>query len=117
MVRNRAWKQKPPRTGRSGGVIRPNLPASVGSLSLSLDYFSIKVKNGVSNLSARTLLNRCYSDTSFDPNAGFCQFVERDADQALTVYSRYINLATDIVKGFEFNGRYARDLLGWPIRS
>ena len=95
-----------------GVVIRPVLPESVGQLSLSLDYFNIKVSNGVADLDAGTILNRCYGDSNFDPNAGFCRFVERDANDALTVTSSFVNLSEDIRKGFEFNGRYARDLFG-----
>ena len=93
-----------------GAVVRPRLPASIGTLSLSLDYFNIKVENGVSDLSGATILNRCYTAASFDPNGGFCRFVERDPNQALTVTSSFVNLAEDNVKGFEFNGRYGRDL-------
>lgn len=94
-----------------GAVLSPRLPNSLGSLSLSLDYFDIKVENGVADLSGGTILNRCYSDPNFDPNAGFCRFVTRDANNALTVVSSFVNLSEDIVKGYEFNGRYANDLL------
>ncbi|WP_324807837.1 TonB-dependent receptor [Sphingomonas sp. LY29] len=95
-----------------GAVLRPRLPASFGQLSLSLDYFNIKVENGVSDLAGGTILSRCYSDPNFDPNAGFCRFVTRDANQALSVTSSFVNLSEDIVKGYEFNGRYAKDLFG-----
>lgn len=93
-----------------GVVVQPPLPKRFGSLSLALDYFNVKVDNGVSSLTAGTLLSRCYGDTAFDPNGGFCRFVERDSNNILTVNSGYVNLSTDIVKGFEFNGRYAADL-------
>ncbi|WP_106639716.1 TonB-dependent receptor plug domain-containing protein [Allosphingosinicella vermicomposti] len=92
-----------------GAVARPTL-GSAGSLSLALDYFDIKVENGVSSLGAGTILNRCYGDTAFDPDAGFCRFVVRDANNELEVNSDYVNLSTDIVKGFEFNARYAVDV-------
>ncbi|MDP1027432.1 TonB-dependent receptor [Sphingomonas sp. KR1UV-12] len=95
-----------------GAVVSPRLPESVGSLSLSLDYFDVKVKNGVSDLDGGTILSRCYSNANFDPTAGFCRFVQRDANQALTVTSSFVNLSENIVKGYEFNGRYARDLFG-----
>ncbi|MBB3910395.1 TonB-dependent receptor plug domain-containing protein [Sphingomonas desiccabilis] len=95
-----------------GAVVRPPLPESIGSLSLSLDYFDIKVENGVSDLAGGTILNRCYEAQNFDPTAGLCRFVERDSNNALIVTSSFVNLSENIVKGFEFNGRYARDLFG-----
>lgn len=95
-----------------GAVLSPRLPASVGALSLSVDYFDVKVDNGVSDLSAGTILARCYGAANFDPTAGFCRFVTRDTNQALSVVSSFVNLSENIVKGFEFNGRYARDLFG-----
>ncbi|WP_394269035.1 TonB-dependent receptor domain-containing protein [Qipengyuania sp.] len=94
-----------------GVVVNPPIPESVGSLSLALDYFDIKVSNGVSQLGAGNILNRCYSDPAFAPEAGFCRLIERDENNILTVNNGYVNLATDIVKGYEFNGRFATDLL------
>lgn len=95
-----------------GAVVRPALSESIGSLSLSLDYFDIKVSNGVADLAGGVILTRCYADPNFNPSEGFCRFVERDSNNALTVTSSFVNLAEDVVKGFEFNGRYARDLFG-----
>jgi len=95
-----------------GVVAKPTLPWGLGQLSASLDYFDIKVSNGVANLSGATILDRCYSTENFDPNAGFCRFVTRDANDALTVTSSYVNLSQDIVKGYEFNARYASRLFG-----
>ncbi|WP_337190512.1 TonB-dependent receptor plug domain-containing protein [Tsuneonella aeria] len=94
-----------------GVVAQPPLPSSIGSLSLALDYFDIKVDNGVSQLGAGNILSRCYGDTAFDPNEGFCRLQTRDANNRLTVNNGYVNLSTDIVKGYEFNGRFATDLL------
>ena len=95
-----------------GAVISPRLSEAFGSISLSLDYFDVKVSNGVSDLSAATILGRCYGNANFDPTAGFCRFVTRDANQALSVTSSFVNLSENIARGFEFNGRYAHDLLG-----
>jgi outer membrane receptor protein involved in Fe transport len=95
-----------------GAVVQPRLPDAFGQFSLALDYFDIKVENGVSSLGAATILNRCYGDSAFNATAGFCRFVNRDANNILRVNSDYVNLATDIVKGYEFNGRYSRDLFG-----
>ena len=96
-----------------GVVARPTLPGDLGSLALSLDYFSIKVSNGVASLSGQTILDRCYQNpTNFDPTSGFCRFVTRDSNNALTVISSYVNLSQSNVKGYEFNGRYTNRLFG-----
>ncbi|MXP13411.1 TonB-dependent receptor [Altererythrobacter confluentis] len=95
-----------------GVVVSPPLPEAIGRFSASLDYFDIKVSNGVSDLAGGTILSRCYSDPNFDPNAGFCRFVTRDPNQRLEVVSSYVNLSEDIVKGFEANARYSRDIFG-----
>ncbi|WP_300974752.1 TonB-dependent receptor [Sphingomonas sp. LHG3406-1] len=95
-----------------GVVARPPIPASIGQLSLALDYFDIKVKNGVSDLAGDTILNRCYSAENFDPAAGFCRFVTRDPNNALSVVSSFVNLSESIVKGYEFNGRFSTRAVG-----
>ena len=94
-----------------GAVVQPRISSST-SLALAVDYFDIKVSNGVSALSGATILNRCYNDSDFDPAAGFCRFVSRDANNILTVTSGYVNLSEDVVKGYEFTGRFATDLFG-----
>jgi len=95
-----------------GAIVRPPLPSAWGSLSLALDYFSIKVDNGVSDLAGETILSRCYEASNFDPTGGLCRFVQRDGNNALTVTSSFVNLSEDVVKGYEFNGRYAQNLFG-----
>jgi iron complex outermembrane recepter protein len=94
-----------------GVVAKPEL-SSTTSLALALDYFNIKVDNGVSSLGGATILGRCYGAVEFDPNDGFCRFVTRDANNVLTVTSGFINLSTDVVKGFEFTGRLSSEILG-----
>lgn len=94
-----------------GVVLQPRISAST-TFAFALDYFDIEVTNGVSALSGTTILNRCYNEVDFDPNGGFCRFVQRDANQILTVTSGYVNLATDIVRGFEASARFGTDLFG-----
>ncbi len=92
-----------------GAVVQPRISSST-TLALALDYFDIKVENGVSALTGATILNRCYNDANFDANEGFCRFVERDANNILTVTSGFVNLSEDVVKGYEFTGRFATDV-------
>ncbi len=94
-----------------GVVIRPRLSESVGNLSLAFDYFDIEVKNGVSRVGAGNILQRCFRDPEFTGGEGFCRLVSRAPNDAqLTVNNNFINLSTDVVRGFEANLRYARDV-------
>lgn len=94
-----------------GFVARPRI-SSTTSVSFAIDYFDIEVTNGVSALSGTTILNRCYQDAQFDPATGFCRFVSRDSNNILSVTSGYVNLATDIVRGFEASARFSTEVLG-----
>jgi outer membrane receptor protein involved in Fe transport len=94
-----------------GAVVQPRISNST-TLGLAVDYFDIEVSNGVSSISGGTILSRCYSGVDFNPAEGFCKFVKRDANQILAVTSGYVNLSKDIVKGYEFTGRFATDLFG-----
>lgn len=94
-----------------GAVVTPRLSNTV-SLNFALDYFDITVENGVTSLGGGTILSRCFNEVDFDPNEGFCRFVKRDANNILTVTSGFVNLATDKVKGFEFQGRVSADVFG-----
>lgn len=96
----------------AGLVIRPAIPEALGSLSIAVDYFDIKVENGVSLLSSGNILSRCYTDTAFDPAGGFCRFVKRDTNKLLQVTSGYVNLTTNNVKGWELTSRFATDAVG-----
>jgi len=95
-----------------GAVLRPKLPASIGEFSFAVDYFNIKVENGVAQVGEQNILSRCYtSPTDFAGDTGFCRLVSRDAanGNALTVNNNYFNTATQKVRGIEFNARLARN--------
>lgn len=94
-----------------GAVVAPRMSDDF-SVSAALDYFNIKVENGVSSLGGGTILSRCYGATDFSPTEGFCRFVTRDPNNILTVTSGFVNLSTDVVKGFEFTGRLSANLMG-----
>jgi len=90
-------------------VFQPRLSDGM-SLSLSADYFDIKVSNGVSSLGGGDILSRCYGVEDFDPTQSFCAFVNRDANNILEVTSGFVNLTDNAVKGYEFNARLGFDL-------
>lgn len=94
-----------------GVVLQPEI-SSTTTLSLALDYFDIEVENGVTALGGTAIINRCYESQDFGSGERFCDFVSRNANNILTVTSGFVNLATDVVKGYEFNGRFGTDVLG-----
>ena len=94
-----------------GIILQPALPTGWGDLSLAVDRFDIKVDNGVSRAGTPNILSRCYDDPEFRAGGGFCNLVTRNAgNNALTVNNSYVNLATDVVRGYEFNVRYTNDV-------
>lgn len=94
-----------------GGVITPELPEPFGRFAFSADYFSIKVKDGVSQVGAGSILSLCYDDKDFRAGGGFCRLVTRAKDSnALTVVNSYINISSAVVKGFDYNLRWTGDV-------
>ena len=56
-------------------------PSFVNNLSVSLDYWKIKIESAVSNATAGQVINGCY-DATLNPGFGynvFCQGIQRDA--------------------------------------
>jgi iron complex outermembrane receptor protein len=94
-----------------GVILQPTLPTGFGNLSFALDRFDVKVDNGVSRAGVANILSLCYNDAQFRNGGGYCNLVTRNASTgALTVNNSYINLATDIVRGYEYNLRYSNDI-------
>lgn len=95
-----------------GVIVQPPLPAGWGDLSMALDRFDIEVTNGVSQIGGAALLQLCYDDPQFRSGGGFCRLVSQRAQgsNALTVSNGFINLSTDIVRGYDFTARYAANV-------
>ena len=97
----------------SGGVVlHPRFGKKFGDLSIAVDYFAIEVDNGVSRLGTGAILNKCYTDPQFRAGGGFCRLVTRAPNNTLSVNNNYVNLATDKVRGLDYNVRYSHDLAG-----
>jgi iron complex outermembrane recepter protein len=94
----------------AGIIIEPPL-GRYGSLSLAVDFFDLRVDNGVAQAGYGYVLNTCYSDPDFQTDTGVCGLVSRDpGSNALTVTDGYVNLSTDVVRGFEYQVRYEKDI-------
>jgi iron complex outermembrane recepter protein len=95
-----------------GVILQPKFGSGFGDLSVAVDYYDIKVNNGVSRAGATGILSLCYDDPQFRAGGGFCRLINarNPSSQALTVNDSYVNLSQDIVRGFDFTVRYARDI-------
>jgi outer membrane receptor protein involved in Fe transport len=94
-----------------GVIIQPPLPDWLGDLSLAVDYYNIEVVDQVAQIGAVNILERCYDDPQFRAGGGFCRLVDPRApgSNALTVFDSYINIATQIAEGYDYNLRYIRE--------
>ena len=100
-------------TNKSLGIIlQPALPTGWGDLSLALDRFDIQVDNGVASVGGVNIINRCYDDVAFRAGGSFCRFVapRNPSSSQLSVTNGFINLATDVVRGYDFTARYTNDV-------
>ena len=95
-----------------GVIFQPELPSGFGGLSVAIDRFDVTVDNGVDRAGAGNILARCYDDTGFRAAGGFCRLVaaRNPVTQALVVSDSFVNLATDIVRGFDYTLRYTNDI-------
>ncbi|MGH7020062.1 MAG: TonB-dependent receptor, partial [Brevundimonas sp.] len=96
-----------------GFIFQPKLPSGWGDLSFATDYYSIEINNSVVRLGGAAILDDCYNSNAadFNANVGNCSFISRSStNNALTVESSYINIATDKAKGLDYTLRYRRDV-------
>ena len=88
-----------------GAVVQPNF-GELGKLSLSADYFNIKVDGGVSQLGFGAILQQCYDDPDFRAES-ICDLIVRNSTNQLTVTTGFVNISTAKVTGWDFNARYS----------
>ena len=96
-----------------GAVFTPRLKQGWGDLAVAVDYYEIEVNNGVSRLGSANIMNDCYASTpdEFKARTGLCRLISRDPQTGyLRVIDSYVNIATDVVKGLDYNLRYRNDV-------
>lgn len=102
-----------------GGVLNAKM-GGLGNLSFAVDYFDVKVENGVSQLGFATILAQCYDSApaDFAAGQGTCSLIQRQAGTpyGLTVTQGYVNISSAIIKGIDFNLRYNVPLAGGQFR-
>ncbi|HWJ70755.1 MAG TPA: TonB-dependent receptor [Sphingobium sp.] len=84
----------------------PLRSGAFADFSLSVDYYSIDIKNVISTVPGLTVLSKCYnldgSNPGYDASNLYCQLIERDtAGQLVTVATPYLNLGSLKTDGIE----------------
>lgn len=107
-----------------GAVVTAPFANPWGSgLSLSVDYYNIKIKDVISQVSAVTTLNKCYnldgSNPSYGPSSIFCSQVTRDPTTGFITFvaTPYLNLGGLKTSGFDVQADWKinlGDTLGLP---
>jgi outer membrane receptor protein involved in Fe transport len=92
-----------------GLILQPQIGDS-GALSVAVDYFDIKIDEGVDQPGATNILPRCYDDPDFRAGGGLCRLVTRNANNGLTVSNAHTNIATQVVRGIDYTIRFDHDL-------
>lgn len=91
-----------------GVVIEPSF---VPGLSLTVDYYNIKVESLIAALTAQTIINLCYGSAT-GINNPFCATVQRDPTTGLfvepAVISGGVNFAAQKTKGIDFDLAYRK---------
>ncbi len=97
----------------SAGVVVT--PAAIDGLTLSLDYYNIKIEKGISNLGPEFILNQC-----LDGNLSQCELVRRglpgdlwigsDRNTSGHIVALQDNLAIEKVVGYDLIADYAFDI-------
>jgi outer membrane receptor protein involved in Fe transport len=94
-----------------GVVVQPAFPASVGDFAVAVDWWRIVIGNQVAQVGGVNLLNLCYNDPQFRAGGSYCAYSTRDPnDNSLLVQDNYINIATQVAEGVDYNVRYAHDV-------
>lgn len=87
-------------------------------LSISIDYFDIKIENEVDQLGATRIVAECYESEdgfAFGGNEPLCNLFDRSLPNSGidNIRDSFINIAEQTNRGIDFNVRYNHDLQGW----
>ena len=99
-----------------GVVVNPRSIDALRGLTLTADYFDIKLVGAINRLSAATVLNKCYRDGLDE----FCQFVTRrqqpsgafSVGSVEQVVRGLINSGGQFSRGLDFTASYTHQLFG-----
>ena len=92
-------------------ILTPYVGADT-DLALTIDYFDIKVKDEIAQLTPTAILRNCYDSEDF-PNSPFCDLFERGQDGDPTnirnIFRKFINVDEQLNRGIDFTIRASHD--------
>ena len=98
---NNALKPEKAKTLTAGLVVQPRW---VPGLSVTLDYYKVKVDDAIGRWGAGVILSQCYTSG----NTPFCDFVERNSTgQVIRINDPKGNLSKFDTAGMDFSVRYS----------
>ncbi|HEY8004084.1 MAG TPA: TonB-dependent receptor, partial [Phenylobacterium sp.] len=85
-------------------------PPIVRGLSITLDYYSIKIKDAISNVAAQDIINNCFNNgAGLDPT--FCSLFTRGPDKNINfVSTTFVNASKLFTDGYELQVSYSTDV-------
>ncbi len=90
-------------------------PSFIPHLSVTLDYYSIKIKNAITNVAAQDIINNCYNGPSLDSQ--YCSLFTRAANGNInSVQTTFVNAAKLETDGFDLQANYAVGVSGLTSR-
>jgi iron complex outermembrane receptor protein len=88
----------------TGGVVLQ--PRFIPHLSITADYYAIKIKNAITQVAAQDIINNCYSNSG-GLNAQYCSLFTRGADHNINfVSTTYVNAAKLETQGVDVQANY-----------
>jgi outer membrane receptor protein involved in Fe transport len=103
-------------TFTAGVVIRPEWgPRILQNLSLSVDFYDIKISKVIGTVNSTQVLNSCYNVNGFNPNYDprniYCTLITRDSNgNTLFIDTPYLNLGGLHVRGIDFQIDYRQPI-------
>jgi iron complex outermembrane receptor protein len=85
-------------------------PPWVPGLSMTLDFYGIKIKNAITNVSAQDVINNCFGSNALDPN--FCSLFTRNptTHNINFVRTTFVNASKLLTQGYELHVNYTHDV-------
>ncbi|WP_372786926.1 TonB-dependent receptor plug domain-containing protein [Phenylobacterium sp.] len=92
----------------TGGIVFQ--PPIIPNLAITLDYYSIKIKNAISLVQAQDVINNCFGSAA-GLDANFCSLLRRGNDQNINfVSTTYVNASKLETDGYQLQVTYSTDV-------